>query len=358
MGDKSSIEWTDATWNPVAGCSILSPGCTNCYAMKMAHRIEAMQKGLGKSTHYASLTMKTKAGAVWTGKLAEAPDEIFGQPLRWKRPRRIFVNSMSDLFHDDVPQHTIDRVFAIMACCPQHSFQVLTKRSARMRAYVGDSRIRERVLFEQWPLPNVWLGVSVEDQARADERIPDLLATPAAVRFLSCEPLLGPIDLRNHRVCNSCENTPYRLFKNDPLCPDPMPAHDSFQCPLHWWPSDGCDGVLKSGIDWVIAGGESGQRARPMHPDWARSLRDQCQAAGIPYHFKQWGEHAPSADHDPAACQRMPIALHVSGRREYRPTEELRLLASQAEGWAGMCKVGKKAAGAMLDGREWREFPT
>jgi len=241
MADKTPIEWTEATWNPVVGCDIVSPGCTNCYAMKMAARIEAM----GTAPHYAGTTKKVatrggeaagrtgkkKGKAVWTGKVTAAPDHILTQPLRWTRPRRIFVNSMSDLFHEAVPDHLIDRIFAIMALTPQHTYQVLTKRSARMRTYlsasdrprriydvvcdmvIGDelqvlllapgihdpgiAPTRLRVTLDLWPLPNVWLGVSAEDQTRADERIPDLLATPAAIRWVSAEPLLGPIDFND-----------------------------------------------------------------------------------------------------------------------------------------------------------------
>lgn len=211
MGDKTKIEWTDASWNPVVGCSIVSPGCTNCYAMGQAARIERCAAGAGQATHYAGLTQPSKAGPVWTGKLALAPDHILTAPLRWKKPRRVFVNSMSDLFHEDVPDEWIDRVFAVMALAPRHTFQVLTKRAKRMRIYLDqrtDNRAEEigvamRAIagtsdepgLIELPLPSVWLGVSAEDQKRADERIPDLLATPAAVRFVSAEPLLGPIDL-------------------------------------------------------------------------------------------------------------------------------------------------------------------
>src|SRR5690606_2865902 len=231
MGDRSAIEWTEATWNPIVGCSVVSPGCTNCYAMKMPARIERMAAGAGKWTHYHGTTHARKASAVWTGRLTLAPDEILTAPLRWKRPRRVFVNSMSDLFHEAVPDEWIDRVFAVMALAPQHTFQALTKRSGRMREYMNGIQSKipflgrmplERIHLEAaahmegdggfmdvlkdrgnvyslypdapWPLPNVWLGVSTEDQRRADERVPDLLATPAAVRFVSAEPLLGPID--------------------------------------------------------------------------------------------------------------------------------------------------------------------
>ncbi len=220
----SKIEWTEKTWNPIVGCSIVSPGCTNCYAMKQAARIEKMNPGLA---HYRGLTQPSKAGPVWTGKIALSERALL-EPLRRRTPTTWFVNSMGDLFHEDVPDEWIDRVFAVMALCPQHTFQILTKRSRRMREYCSNSRrgyqiarhvvdfaitktVRidehwpvvsegdidtpDDIRLREWPLPNVWLGVSAEDQRRADERVPDLLATPAAVRFVSCEPLLSAVDL-------------------------------------------------------------------------------------------------------------------------------------------------------------------
>lgn len=283
---KTNIEWADYVWNPVIGCSIVSPGCTNCYAMKMAARIQRMAAGRGASTHYAGTTREVNGNAVWTGKLAIAPDDIVTAPLHQKKPRKIFVCSMGDLFHENVPDEWIDRVFAVMALAPQHTFQVLTKRSTRMREYFSgalrDSRHRiETITYPMsarfqiagmrptWPLPHVWLGVSAEDQARADERVPDLLATPAAIRFVSAEPLLSQIDFTRLRfststerwICNSLD------FGNGFFPPKPH------QKPL----------------DWIIVGGESGSGARPMHPDWARSIRDQCRASGTPFFMKQMG---------------------------------------------------------------------
>jgi len=302
MGQRSRIEWTEATWNPIVGCSIVSPGCTHCYAMRMAARIEAMARagrlddegdvvrGAKRLAHYDGLTKTVKKKAVWTGKVALAPEHILLKPLRRRKPTMWFVNSMSDLFHEDLPDEWIDRVFAVMALCPQHTFQVLTKRSKRMRDYLTTvahephrntvrrfagafSTLRTPLPKDfNVPLPNVWLGVSAERQQEADERIPDLLATPAAVRFVSAEPLLGALDL-----------TPW----------------------------------LTGVLDWVIVGGESGPGARPMHPDWVRSIRDQCVSAGVAFFFKQWG--APLNGHgDPS-------------------------------------QVG--AAGRLLDDREWNEMP-
>lgn len=266
MADNTGIEWTDATWNPTVGCSVISPGCTNCYAMKMAGRLEAMGQPI-----YRGHTIKTKAGYVWNGKVAASNWGQMIKPLSWKKPRRIFVNSMSDLFHEDMPEAVIDQVFAVMSLCTQHTFQVLTKRAERMRDYIGTrgdfmpiAEAADEILhqrrgidiraiswdFPAWPLPNVHLGVSAEDQPRADERIPHLIETPAAVRFLSCEPLLGPIEFKK------------------------VPGFNRVNLDLSRW--------------WIIAGGESGPGKRPMEIEWMRSLRDQCAIPGVPFFPKQW----------------------------------------------------------------------
>lgn len=442
MGDKSAIEWCSATWNCVVGCSVLSPGCTNCYAMGQAARIQRMNP----ASHYAGTTQDSKAGPVWTGKLVAAPDHIWTAPLRWKKPRMIFVNSMGDLFHEAVPDEWIDRAFAVMALAPQHTFQCLTKRSSRMRSYCSEPDVTHRIAkaidaiqvnlehdpherwasipgFEMyqastngkimrdsqvlhpvvnraydrpaitlwknnqpttyyvhkavltahrgpapdglearhrngdkhdnrlanlqwatgamnqrdkvrhgsnggpskltrdeaaearrlcatgltqqvvadrfgisrslvsmiesraiwadalaWPLPNCWLGVSCEDQRRANERVPDLLATATAVRFVSAEPLLGAIRF------------------NDLAAPTSNCVVDALRGESWEWRAEGVRHNLNRTLprlDWVIVGGESGQNARPMHPDWARSIRDQCAAAGVAYFFKQWGEFLP-----------------------------------------------------------------
>lgn len=333
MGDNSNIEWTDATWNPIVGCSIVSPGCRECYAMKFAAR---MLDGNPKSPHYAGTTQQSKAGPVWTGKVVLAPEHIVTAPLRWKKPRRIFANSMGDLFHEDCPDEWILDALTVMAIARQHTFQVLTKRAERMRHFMSNPDLLQEIMVnwwsfddgirgvEAWPLPNVWLGVSVEDQKRADERIPDLLHTPAAVRFISAEPLLGDIDLADH------------LALDTPLM----------------------GGIA---LHWVIAGGESGPNARPMHPDWARSLRDQCATAGVPFFFKQWGEWHPSDAHDPdchKACDRTPDAVSRDGRRELRPIEAGRLIGNAVSTeWVGMCRIGKRQAGRLLDGREHNDMP-
>lgn len=280
MADGTKIEWADATWQIVTGCSIVSPGCTNCYAMRLAGarlREHPSRKGLTKVVN---------GKPVWTGEV-RFNEEWLTQPLRWKKPRRIFVCAHGDLFHEAVPDEWIDRVFAVMALCPQHTFQVLTKRAERMRKYISLANCRHPGFREiavgldvkfayrsnvrcTWPLLNVWLGVTAEDQQRADERIPDLLATPAAKRFVSVEPMLGQVDLELAQ------------------CTCPWPSDAKATRHLLGCPSDRRPHRIWS-VDWVICGGESGRGARPMHPDWARALRDQCAAAGVPFFMKQMG---------------------------------------------------------------------
>jgi protein gp37 len=305
MSASTAIEWTDATWNPVTGCTKVSPGCDHCYAATFAERFR------GTPGHYF-------AG----GFDVELRPAKLTLPLTWRRPRRVFVNSMSDLFHRSVPDEYIARVFVVMALAREHTFQVLTKRYARMRSLLGaGERWRdllrdadswacgldvavptERYLaVRRWiygtgihtdpvePLPNVWLGVSVENQRWADNRVPSLLRTPAAVRFLSCEPLLGPVDLSRWLGIEHYDSFGWGEEMFATLAGRVGPA---------------------GGLGWVIAGGESGPGARPMDPEWVRSLRDQCVAAGVPFLFKQWGGRTP------------------------------------------------KTGGRDLDGRTWNEFPT
>ncbi|PVB16436.1 hypothetical protein DDJ71_19830 [Mycobacteroides abscessus] len=261
MGDKTGIEWTDATWNPISGCTKVSPGCDNCYAEAIAERFR------GKPGHYYE-----------GGFDIQLRPKMLGLPLfkKWEAPRRVFVNSMSDLFHALVPDDYIAKVFAVMALAEQHTFQVLTKRHGRMQSLLSNRDFQQQVYEEWggletpggrptmedwpwpgWPLANVHLVVSVEDQKRAELRIPYLLRTPAAVRGISAEPLLGGVELLSTGLL----------------------ARDEFG----------------RGIDWVIVGGESGHGARPMHPHWAKSLRAQCLQAEVPFLFKQWGDWTPLA---------------------------------------------------------------
>lgn len=255
MGD-SKIQWTDAVWNPVRGCSHISAGCANCYAARQAHRFDTCSE---RSPYHGLTKPLDPWGRVrWSGEVRFVP-EMLDAPLRWRRPRRVFVNSMSDLFHESVTDEQIAAVFGVMAACPQHVFQVLTKRPERMARWFEWFATMSPGL-DGWPLPNVWLGVSCEDQRAADERIPLLLQTPAAVRFVSCEPLLGPVNFARSGL--------------------------AFGVPLangsRWFGS-------KPGIDWVIVGGESGPGARPCDVEWIRSIVRQCRAAGVPVFVKQLG---------------------------------------------------------------------
>ena len=229
MSDRSAIEWTEATWNPTTGCDRISAGCDHCYALTLAKRLKAM----GAEKYQVDGDPRTSGPGFG---LTLHPDAL-SVPYRWRTPRLVFVNSMSDLFHARVPLEFIREVFQVMADTPQHTYQVLTKRSRRLRRLAGKL---------DWP-PNVWMGVSVEDQTHL-YRVDDLREVPAAVRFLSCEPLLGPLT-----------------------------------------------GLDLTGIDWVIAGGESGPGHRPMEEAWVLELRDLCQAHGVPFFFKQWGGRTPKA---------------------------------------------------------------
>ena len=272
MGE-TAIEWTDKVWNPVTGCSKVSQGCKNCYAERVFPR--------------------PYPGRAFTD--VRCHEDRLDAPLHWRKPCRVFVNSMSDLFHEAVPFEFILDVMGVCGVAQQHTFQILTKRPQRMldfsRWIAGTG---EHISMAEWPR-NVWLGVSVEDQKTAEERIPLLLQTPAVVRWTSYEPALGPIDFSkvHHPIESASVLTGiyWRVYPNNYYCTNRF-------------------------LRWLVCGGESGPNARPMHPDWARSVRDQCVAAGVPFFFKQWGEWAPSGD-----------------------------------------KVGKKHSGRLLDGREWNEYP-
>ncbi|MFE5584946.1 DUF5131 family protein [Kitasatospora sp. NPDC056531] len=246
MGDRSGIEWTEATWNPTTGCDRVSAGCGNCYALALAKRLKAM----GAAKYQTDGDPRTSGPGFG---LALHPDAL-SVPYGWRGPRTVFVNSMSDLFHAKVPLDFVRRVFAVMADTPQHTYQVLTKRARRLR------RVADRL---EWP-PNVWVGVSVESSAELD-RVDDLRTVPAAVRFLSCEPLLGPLD---------------RLDLQ--------------------------------GIDWVIVGGESGPGHRPMEESWALDVRDACLRDNVAFFFKQWGGRTPKAGGrllDGRTWDQMPLPL-------------------------------------------------
>jgi len=345
MGDKSKIEWVrgpdgtaGATWNPIRArnkatggvghfCVHVTEACRNCYA-------ETMQKRFRNLIRYAAQDR---------GKVELFLDaKHLAKPLHWRKPRRVFLCSMTDLFLEDYPDAWIDQICAVAALCPQHIFFFLTKRGQRMQEYMTDPATPDRVdqamdriapahwcmreledcgLNGGWPLRNVWVGGSCHDQPSANEIIPQILATPAAVRFISAEPLLGPIDLRTI------------------ISPDgPLGRYVPFNCvaATNW-----VDGRPATRLDWAIVGGESGANARPMHPQWARALRDQCAAAGVAFFFKQWGVWHPFAD----------VSLRHAGIAT-------RMLEASSEHWDGCTwKVGKKAAGRLLDGVEHNGMP-
>lgn len=301
MGE-TKIQWADKVWNPIAGCSIHSPGCAGCYAMPMAARLEAMSIAYeaehggdpGPLEHYRGLTKPTKAGPVWTGKIAVAPDSIFLAPLKWRKPVRIFVNSMSDLFHEAVPDAVIDQIFRTMSAASHHTFLVLTKRAERMRAYLSDPTLHGRVRFESrppWPLPNVWLGVSVEDQRRFNERVACLIDTPAALRWISAEPMIGPIDMTKLPMFSVIDPESVSFF--DSLRAEPKTYSFRRGAPTF------------KPLDFVVAGGESGRGARPLYLSWIRGLREQCVSAGVPIFIKQLGKSCVMDRTDAAT----PVAL-------------------------------------------------
>jgi protein gp37 len=369
MSDHSSIEWTDATWNPTRGCDKIAPGCKNCYAERFAERF----RGVAGHPYEQGFDPRL------------APDKL-AEPLKWKAPRRIFVDSMSDLFHDAFPFEYIAACFGVMAACPQHTFQVLTKRPARavdffawlsergglgkyiractskdaerhgLYAYFKGLTRTEKIRgytvrsgADPWmqvfnaaactggsPLRNVEIGTSIANQVDADKNVPALLRIPAAIRFLSVEPLLGEINFRWTPYAHQSTGESYRDYavRNGSV--------NEYE-------------ALRK-IDWVIVGGESGARARPMDPRWVRSLRDQCVAAGVPFFFKQHGEFIGVDD-----MERLPLsAPELSDPHDYFREHTFRL-GDHCEGVhcgaLSVYRVGKKVAGRMLDGRTWDEFP-
>ncbi len=289
---KSKIEWTDDTWNPVTGCTPVSEACQHCYAKRMAQRL-AGRCGYPAGDGFAVTVHRDK----------------LREPLRWKKPRKVFVVSMGDLFHPDVSAEFIYQLYALMATCGEHTFMLLTKRAERMR------EVLSRCVSDFDMARNIWCGVTAENQARADERIPVLLQTPAAVRFLSCEPLLGPINLV--RATPPDDEAWEQVRAQEDLDGPDEPeeyieeceaegdwinyGHDLVYNPEHrQWRRDrweqACFLSFQRGIQWVIVGGETGSGARPMDAAWARGLRDQCSAAGVPFFFKKMGGERPAPE--------------------------------------------------------------
>lgn len=331
---STRIEWADDTWSVVVGCERVSAGCDGCYAIRFAHR-HAHNPHPGVADTYAGLTEHRDGRLDWTGVVRTVPGRL-DKPLRWRKPRRIFVCSQADLFHADAPAEFIAHVFAVMAATPRHTYLVLTKRPWRMRSLLtrptfpdevaehatdllasqpwkrwqvdttgwrAEETAAGNVWHPRWPLPNVHVGVSAEDQQRAHLRIPHLLDTPAAVRWVSAEPLLGPLDLGE------------------------------------WLPT-----ADRPGLGWVVVGGEDGPTARPMHPAWARTVRDQCQAAEVPFTFKQWGAWGPTG--------RVGLGTIDGGRSRIvgPPLDEY----GQGE---EVARLGKNTTGRLLDGQLWDEYP-
>lgn len=306
MSQNTGIEWTDSTWNPVVGCRMVSEGCRNCYAKSLHDlRHKAFQEGKKLPAQYAVPFEEV-----------QLMRDRMDTPLHWKKPRRIFVNSVSDLFHDDVPDWFIDEVIEIIRKARWHTFQVLTKRPERMFDWYQTWAEHYHAYVGRLP-DNLWLGVSVENQKAANERLPYLMEIPNVWRFVSCEPLLDKVNLRQ---------------VHDPV------NHMLYDC------LDGIRTIYAHGMEWpspyrqlhwVIAGGESGKDARPMHADWARKLRDDCQETGTLIFFKQWGEWLHESQ----------IGGHRLGKKYHR-----------WEDGSGSLWVGKAGAGNLLDGREWRQL--
>lgn len=405
---KSKIEWTDAVWNPVSGCTKVSEGCAHCYAERMSKRL-AGRCGYPKDNPF---------------RVTLHPDKL-EDPLKWKKPRRIFVNSMSDLFHEDVSDEFIFQVFNTMANAAWicgHTFMVLTKRPERMKRILEaikddleeqampkklpNGMTQQKMTFP-FPLRNIWLGVSVENQAAADERIPLLLQTPAAVRFISAEPLLGPLDLRpwitryyhggkpkmkeeSYLLPPSETGKPTLLQYSRQIDPNGVQQEDRVYLTTDYstarlyamgYPNGGTyraipdlpleddPDCLEKGLsfqtpqarivsmntpilNWVITGGESGPGARPMHPDWVRSLRNQCLAASVPFFFKQWGEWLKAGE----------CGNEADDTRCYHVDNIKRINHNGGMGYHGagaiyVQRIGKKYAGRELDGQTWDEIP-
>jgi len=349
----SKIEWTEETWNPVVGCDKISAGCRDCYAIRMAWRLAHIPK---MKELYGDVVKKGENGKPnWTGVVKES-ESALDYPLRLKNPTVFFVDSMSDLFHAKLSIYTIAKVFAIMYLTPHHTYQILTKRADRLLLLKTDEfkeafheacnemhhkyikPLEQELYFydevmNEWPLKNVWLGVSVEDQKAVDERIPFLLQVPASVRFLSCEPLIERITI------------PFMGT-----------------VPKDW--GYGYKAIYQL-LHWVICGGESGPDARPMHPDWVRSLQAECEEAQVPFLFKQWGSWVPweqSAQPPFQVCQdgrevdghAMPSCDEMNESNHW---DDGLWCAQIDEEHAFFERVGKKAAGRKLDGKEYNEYP-
>jgi len=315
----TKIEWVarqgtiPESWNPIGGCEAISDGCQNCWAARLA------ATRLKHHPLYEGLTTRRSDGSYrWTGEIRLDYDEIF-KPLHWHKPRTVFVTSTSDLFHYRVPDTYIKKeIWSVMVDCKQHTFLLLTKRPTRAFELLES--------HTPWP-KNIWLGVTAENQQYAEERIPVLLQIPAAVRFVSCEPLLGPIQ--------------FHSMGTDTDCLDILSSTR--------WNENGIMNIPK--VDWIITGGETGSRARPMHPYWARSLRNQCQVAGMSYFHKQNGEFMEVIDN---FRDNDTVLMHdgkVLGRYDVWADKIIE------KGYTVVRRVGKKQAGHLLNGKEYHQWP-
>jgi len=335
----TGIEWTEETWNPVTGCTKVSDGCRHCYAEKMAKRLA------GRCGYPAGVPFK----------VTFHPDRL-DQPGKWRKPKMVFVCSMGDLFHDDLTDDQILAVYDAMCDAPQHTYQLLTKRPERMRDAVE--------YIHKWSetghseeLSHIWHGVSAENQECFDERVPLLLQTPSAVRFVSAEPLLGPIDFGEAipPFADCCNYAGGCTRPENPFAettdPKSRPGIDSCR--------PGYCVFGRIGIDGVIVGGESGPGARPMHPQWVRDIRDQCRAAGVPFFFKQWGQWAPLADHKELRETANKFALvSRDGDVSYSDDGVITAHLDGNDYAAAMVWMrNKHDAGRVLDGRTWDEKP-
>lgn len=374
MANKTSIEWTDYNWNFLRGCSRVSEGCRNCYAERQAIRgsYEARTTVAGTRVGpgpYNGLVRSTPQGPRWTGEISFHED-ILLQPLRWTKPRKVFVNSMSDLFHEKVSDEILDKAFAVMALTPQHTYQILTKRPERMKAYFASRQpetYRNHWVPKQissafysidlknwdrhvsgnnivWPLPNVWLGVSVEDQKTADERIPLLLQTPAAIRWISAEPLLGPINLE--QIANDHWANGHRDVLAGYLCGDHPDEYYADDAGFTRNPPDKWERGPHGHLDWVVVGGESGPGARPCDIGWIAGIVNQCVTANVPVFVKQLGKIPIMAED---AWRNAPTTRVLSYRNaKHVPNNFVGILMSDGKGGN---------IDEFPDGLKIREFP-
>lgn len=336
------MSWWGKSWNPILGCTKCSPACDHCYAERLhTQRHKAKLAGAPMPLCYAEPFDKVRF----------LPERTW-DPLRWRKTQRVFVGNMTDIFHPDVPDGWLDEIFEIMAHSPQHTFILCTKRPKRMEQYINDvinSGMTWREGLTGRPLPNVWLGTTIWDQPSADDRIPILLSTPAAKHYVSYEPALGPVDLgpgldSSWRRCRTCGAEALALMDSPECgCADPNYAEPGE--PVADW-------VSLPALDWVICGGETGPGARPMHPDWPRALRDQCQAAGVPFFFKQWGEWGPLEGSHAGAPT--PVCYYDESIVGTIPGWQSGISSG---GQAHMARVGTRRAGRVLDGRTWEEVP-